>query len=298
MCRSVAYHGGMSSSPTLPYSPTVRRRRLSAELIALRKEYGASPEQIAKMLERDRYWLARIENGDRKRPHVAEIEQLLDIYGVTAQSDPARREAILELVRQSRTKGWWSKYDDVLDGFVGLEAEASFFTTYQPMVVPGLLQTPAYAAATARAGINTTADVDRIVAARMERQRILYRAERPPRLWAVLDEAVLARAAGSEVMREQIAHLITVSELRTVTIQVLPFDAGWHAGLSGPFVILDFPTPSDPSVVYLESRHDSLYLEEPEVLDEYRTIAGHVQASALTAAESVAYLRRMIDEEG
>lgn len=286
------YHADMSSSPPT-HSPTVRRRRLSRELITLREDLGLTPAQVADHFERDRNWLDRIESGVRKRPYVDEVASLLDHYGVTDDTDPQRREAILELVRQARTKGWWSQYGDVLDGYVGLEVEASSVSTYQPLVVPGLLQTPAYAAASARAAINAEADVARTVESRIERQKILDR-ERAPLVWAVIDEAVLARGSDSAVMHEQIAHLVQVSERRNVTIQLLPFSAGFHAGLSGPFVILDFPVPADPSVVYLESRHDSLYLEDPEVVAEYRTILGHIQTAALSPADSITHLKRLI----
>lgn len=281
----------MSSSPPT-YSPTVRRRRLSRELITLRESKGLTIDQVVKHFERARDWLGRIENGHRKRPFIAEIASLLDFYDV----DPERREAILELTRQARAKGWWAKYGDVLDteGYVGLEVEASAIATWQPQVIPGLFQTADYAAASARAAINTTAEVDRLVHTRIQRQQILTREENPPRVWAVIDEAVLARGASTPVMRSQIAHLIELSELRTVTIQVLPFTAGFHAGMHGPFVILDFPVSTDPPVVYLESRHDSLYLEEGEVVDEYRTILGHIQASALTPAESITHLETLI----
>src|SRR5699024_2620017 len=127
------------------------------------------------------------------------------------------------------------------------------------------------------------------------RQQILTRNEHPPRVWTIIDEAALARGAHDQVMRTQIARLVQLSELRNVTIQVLTFDAGFHAGMSGPFVILDFPVPADPSVVYLESRHASLYREEPEVVDEYRTILGHIQTTALSPADSVTHLQKLID---
>lgn len=292
----MVYHADMSSSPPT-YSPTVRRRRLSRELITLREKAGLTPGQVAEHFERDRNWIDRIENGSRKRPYVDEVTSLLDHYGITENKAPEHREAILQLTRQARTKGWWAKYGDVLDteGYVGLEVEASLISTYQPLVIPGLFQTPDYTAASARAAINTTAEVDRLVHTRSQRQQILTRDDHPPRVWAVIDEAALARGAHDQVMHAQIARLIELSELRNVTIQVLPFDAGFHAGMSGPFVILDFPVPTDPSVVYLESRHDSLYLEEAEVVDEYRTILGHIQTAALSPADSVTHLKQLID---
>ncbi|WP_435111366.1 helix-turn-helix domain-containing protein [Nocardiopsis synnemataformans] len=280
-------------SSTESFSPTVRRRRLSAELIALREKAQLTLEQAAAKLEWSRAKIANIETGKRKRPYVTDVELLLNIYGVT---DEAHIEAFRDLTRQARTQGWWTKYGDLLDAYTGFEAEASSISTYQPNVIPGLLQTPDYAAASARAAINSSDDVERIVDARMRRQQILKTA-RPPRLWSVIDEAVIARGAGTKVMREQIQHLVEMAERHTnITVQLLPFSAGLHAGASGPFVILDFPVAADPSLVYLETRHDGLYLEEPEVIADYRTVLGHVQGAALSPAESVTHLTSLIEE--
>ncbi|MET9712573.1 helix-turn-helix domain-containing protein [Nocardiopsis alba] len=283
----------MSSPPSAAYSPTVRRKRLSRELIALREKSGLTPAQVAAHFDRDRNWINRIENGTRKRPHIAEIASLLDLYGVTEESAPEQRAAVLELTRQARQRGWWDRYGDVLDteGYVGLEVEASLISTYQPQVLPGLLQTADYTAESARAAINPSAEVDRVIHTRAERQKILTRGD-PPRVWAVIDEAVLARGASESVMRAQIARLIELSELPNVTIQILPFSAGMHAGMHGPFVLLEFP--EDTPVVFLESRRNSIYLEDPGIVDEYRTILGHIQTSALTAVESANHLKRLI----
>lgn len=289
----MVYDADMSSPPSAAYSPTVRRKRLSRELIALREKSGLTPAQVAAHFDRDRNWINRIENGTRKRPHIAEIASLLDLYGVTEESAPEQRAAVLELTRQARQRGWWDRYGDVLDteGYVGLEVEASLISTYQPQVLPGLLQTADYTAESARAAINPSAEVDRVIHTRAERQKILTRGD-PPRVWAVIDEAVLARGASESVMRAQIARLIELSELPNVTIQILPFSAGMHAGMHGPFVLLEFP--EDTPVVFLESRRNSIYLEDPGIVDEYRTILGHIQTSALTAVESANHLKRLI----
>lgn len=290
----MVYDADMSSPPSAAYSPTVRRKRLSRELIALREKAGLTPAQVAASHHRDRNWINRIENGTRKRPHIAEVASLLDLYGVTEESAPEQRAAVLELTRQARQRGWWDRYGDVLDteGYVGLEVEASRISTYQPQVLPGLLQTADYTAESARAAINPPAEVDRVIHTRAERQKILTRGEAPPRVWAVIDEAVLARGASESVMRAQIERLVELSELPNVTIQILPFSSGLHAGMHGPFVLLEFP--ADTPVVFLESMRNSLYLEEPGIVDEYRTILGHIQTSALTAVESVDHLKRLI----
>lgn len=280
------------SSAEMSFSPTVRRRRLSAELIALREQAGLTLQQVADKLEWSRAIVANLETGRTRYPQVSHVRLLLDVYGV---ADTQHRKALLDLTRQARSKGWWTKYGDLLSGgYVGFEAEASSISSYQPQVLPGLLQTHAYAQASARAAINSADDVERIVDMRMKRQEI-WKRDQPPRMWAIIDEAVIARGAGTEMMREQIRHLVDMVEAHSsITLQLLPFSAGPHAGLAGPFVILDFPNPADQSMVYLESRHDGLYLEDPQVISDYRTVLGHVQVSALNPAESVAHLTSLI----
>ncbi|HLU98347.1 MAG TPA: helix-turn-helix transcriptional regulator [Thermobifida alba] len=281
--------------PSGDYSPTIRRRRLSEELRKLRMAKGYTLEQAAEKLEWSRAKIANIETGKRLRPYVTDIELLLNIYGV---DDEARRAALLDLTRQSRAKGWWTAYDDLLSGaYVGLEAEASSISTYQVGAIPGLLQTADYAAASARAALNPSADVQRIVDARMRRQKILDR-EDSPRLWAIIDEATLARTATQDdpgVMREQILHLVARAESPGITIQVLPFAKGLHAGTGGPFVLLDFPNPADRPIVYLETRNDGLYLEKSEEIADYRDVLDHLKGTALSPAESITFLNRLTD---
>nr|WP_039820603.1 helix-turn-helix transcriptional regulator [Nocardiopsis halophila] len=271
------------------YSPTVRRRRLSLELRRLREAAGLTASQAAKQLEWDTSKITRMERNEWKRPNPRDIKDLLDVYRVEERE---RREAMVELARQSRQKGWWAAHDDLLGSgtYIGLEAEASVIRTFQLGVVPGLLQTPAYAEALMR-GFGTNEEViPRRVAIRMERQQVLT-GEHPARLWAVVDEAALVRPIGGpDVMKEQLERLIAVAaEQGNVHIQVLPFSAGAHAGLGGHFVLLEFP--EDPAVVYVESSTDDLYLESLEDLQRYRLLYDHVQASALSVAQSHEYLK-------
>ncbi|MEU5859114.1 DUF5753 domain-containing protein [Nocardiopsis dassonvillei] len=179
----------------------------------------------------------------------------------------------------------------------GVEAEASSIATYQLGVVPGLLQTPEYAAASARAGLVLPKDVNRVVDARVRRQHILDQ-ETPPRLWTIIDEGALVRpahASGPEVMQGQLQRLVAMTERPNIVVQVLPFSAGLHAGTGGPFVLLDFPDPSDRPIVHLETRHDGLCLEDSEQVTDYRDVLDHFQGAALSPAESVHHLTRLID---
>ncbi|KUP95792.1 DNA-binding protein [Thermobifida cellulosilytica TB100] len=250
-------------------------------------------EDVANATEWSAGKISNIETGARLRPTVMEVKGLLDIYGVT---DKQRREAILNLTRQARERGWWSKYNDVFtDDFPAFEAEAHSIHTYEPAIIPGLLQTPGYIRLMMRALIRRTpVDVDRTLETRRRRQALLD-LDDAPELWAVIDEAALLRfRPAKEVFREQVQHLIDVAEAdNTVTIQILPFSSGMHAGLRGPFVIMDFPSDVNP-VVYLETDADGLYLEDQEEVDRYRRIFDHITTSACPPDASLQMLKEML----
>ncbi|WP_133741206.1 helix-turn-helix domain-containing protein [Actinorugispora endophytica] len=266
-------------------SPTLRRRRLSAELKRLREEADLTAEQVGERLGWSRGRLTNMELNKWKRPDPVIVRALATLYKASEEAT----EALVTLAKQSRTKGWWEKFDDVFtDAYVGFEAEASTISTYQTMVVPGLLQTPEYAAAVDRAlHLNNASATERAVAARMERQEILDR-EDAPKLWVVIDESALMRPAGGKaVMRAQIEKLIRLSEeANTVRIQVLPLDRGLHPGITGPLTLLDFPNPMDRPIAYFETRTDGVYQEDRAVVETYReawddirVMADHPEAS-------------------
>ncbi|GII88774.1 transcriptional regulator [Sphaerisporangium siamense] len=277
------------------YSPTVRLRRLGHELRRLREESGQTVHDAAAALECSSSKISRLENGLTKRPDVHHVRRLCEIYGVTSRS---LIDALVELAREAKKRGWWAAYSDVLTGsYVGLEAEASSIRNFELALIPGLLQTPEYAAEIIRAGgVRDPREVERRVAARMERQQLLLR-DSPPQLWAVIDEAALFRPVGSRKVREaQLRKLVDTSPLHHVKLQILPFSAGPHAGLSGQFVILDFPSAVDRSVVYVETPTDGLYLEEDEQLKRYTLMFQYLCASALSVEASIAYLSNLIDK--
>jgi transcriptional regulator with XRE-family HTH domain len=282
---------------TMTGSPTIKRRRLSAELIRLREQAGLTVDEVGKRLEWSRGRLTHMETNKWVRPDPTNIRALLDLYEVV---DLKVREAILDLARQSREKGWWAQYRDVFSGSLpGFEAEATQIRTYEAMTVPGLLQTPGYAAAIFRAGQVLEDDetaIRRKIEARLARQEILFR-RNPPQLWAVLDEAALRKmVGGSEVMREQLLHLTETAKRPNVTLQVLPDSIGAHASMHGPFVIMDFPGDLDPSIVYLETATDNLFLERPQELQAYTLIHNRVVAAALSVEHSAAYVASLADQ--
>ena len=282
--------------PATP-SPTARGRRLRLELRRIREEAGLTHSDVARRLEWSPSKVSRIETG-QSRVQTGDVRDLLEIYGIT---DEATRESLVQLAREARRRGWWTRYTDVLGSgtYVGLETEAAGLHTYESMFIPGLLQTEDYARAVIRAG-QTRPDPDtlnRRLGARMARKEILQRPD-SPEIWAVIDESVICRPVGGpEVMRAQLQHLIEVSTRpnATVTLQVLPFTVGAHPGMNGPFVILTFSSPTDPSMVYLETATDGLYLDEPADVERYTLRFNHLVARALGPDESRTMIAGLAD---
>jgi transcriptional regulator with XRE-family HTH domain len=220
--------------------PTVRRRRLGAELRRLREAHARKLDEIAGELGLVASTLSRIETG--KAPiKTSYLKNLLDMYEV---HDPGVRQLLIDMAREGHRKGWWSDYDDVLpsgfDVYVGLEAEAKGLRAYEANFVHGLLQTREYATAILR-GLHprdTEDQIERQVELRLIRQRKLEQ-DPPLDLWLILDEGAIRRlVGGAEVMHDQLEHLIEASSWPNVTMQVMAFDAGAHAGVDGPFAIL------------------------------------------------------------
>ncbi|WP_371782656.1 helix-turn-helix domain-containing protein [Streptosporangium subroseum] len=275
-------------------SPTVKRRRLSAELIRLREQAGLTHDEVAKRLDWSRGRLTHMEQNKWVLPDIGNIRLLLEVYGVT---DTAVRDAILDLARQSRERGWWAKYKDVFGGSLpGFEAEASQIRTVELVTIPGLLQTAGYATAIFQAGqvLDQTA-VQRRVEGRLTRQAILDR-EDPPQIWAVIDEAALRKMVGGpKVMAEQLTHLADMAMRSNIAVQVLLDSTGAHAAMGSGFVILDFAGDLDPSIVYLETPTDNLFLERPEEVQAYTLTFNRVVAAALTVEESARYVASLVD---
>jgi hypothetical protein len=273
------------------HSPTVRRRRLARELRKLREEAGLTADVVNRRLEWAEGKVNRLERALAVRPRVGDIRALLDLYEV---NDEATREALFTLTREARQRGWWTAYGALTDNYVEFEAAAKKISTYELAVIPGLLQTPAYATALQRGWLmRDEKEIERLVKLRMERQQILTD-EDPPQLWAVIDEAAIVRSFGSpEAKAEQLQRLIETERLDHVTVQILPLDADLHPGLSGSFVILDYE--DDPSLVYREARPGSTYVEGAAEVEERRTVFQHLSTTALGPNESIAHLRRLAE---
>ena len=275
-------------------SPTVRRRRLAARLRELRENATLTIDEVGEKLECSASKISRIETG-----HVGvtprDVRDMLEVYGVADDE----RDALVQLAREARKRGWWHAYNEVFTGaFVGLESDASFLHTHQALLVPGLLQTEAYTRAVIRAILPDVgeADVDLRVRGRLSRQKLLTEEPNPPEYWAVLDQAVVERVVGGpETMRDQLKHLVELASLPHVTLQVVPFSAGAHAGMEAPFLILGFPEQADPDVVYVEYSTSGVYLEQPEDVHRYTLIFDHLRAAALKPDDTVELVDRVAD---
>lgn len=274
-----------------PYSPTTRRLRLAAELRQLRADARLTATQAARRAGIPSSKLARLEQGQVDRPKPEDIEALLDVYAVTAAP---KREELVSLARDTRYRGWWRGYRDVFRGVLpDLEAGASHIRCYEALYIPGLLQTPEYAAAIFRVERHGEADVARRVGARLARQQILDR-EHPPTLQVLIDEAALRkRVGGPRVMHDQLMHLVNSSARPNVSLRVVPDDLGAHPGMMGAFVLLDFPSPDDPRMVYIESARTSLCMDTSNELVLYEGIFNRVAAVALPGEESVRLIADM-----
>ncbi|MFG1704465.1 helix-turn-helix domain-containing protein [Nonomuraea sp. M3C6] len=271
-------------------SPTVRRRRLAAELRRLRTERDMSMQLVAERMDMTAASLSRIETGRRGiRPR--DLRILLDLYDVTE----TERETLLSLAREAQQKGWWQQYGNVLPSeyatLIGLEAEASTVRNYEQSLVPGLLQTEAYTRAitTAFRPSDSPEEIDRLVAVRLKRQERLD--ESAFNLSAIISEAVIHQHVGTPAIRaDQLRHLANANRRPNVMIQVLPFRAGEHAALTGSFSIVGFPAPSDMDIVYLENMTSAVYLEEPSEVRRYESVFDYLKASALSPNDSASML--------
>ncbi len=276
--------------------PTVQRLVLGGHLRRLREEAGMTTERAAAAIRGSHSKISRMEHG-RVGFKERDIADLLTLYGVGTGDE---REALLGLAREANTPGWWQGYTDILPHWVepyfGLEAAASFIREYELQFVPGLLQTEMYARAVIRLGnCPTEEEVVRRADARVARQEILRR-ETPPRLWAVMDEGALRRVIGGrDVMREQLRHLIDMCDHPAVTLQVLPFSAGAHRAMGGPFTILRYTEPDLRDVVYIEQLTSAIYLDKPAEVDSYLEVIEEVCLLADPSAETPGTLKAALE---
>ncbi|MFJ3710358.1 helix-turn-helix domain-containing protein [Streptomyces sp. NPDC090053] len=275
--------------------PKIRKKRLGMELRRLREETGVSLQAAGEAIDGDKTKMSRIENG-RQGLRPLELKALLNLYAV----EPKLGEALLALQRQSKQKGWWSRHSDTLkpdfQERLTLESDAVRIYAYQSVVVPGLLQTYAYAEAVIRGTSNKRAsneEVKSLVELRLARQSI-FDAEDAPQYLCILDESVLHRQVGGPaVTAEQLRALVGMCDRPGIVVQVIPYQQGAYPGMDGPFTVYSYPDPMELDVVGLDYLDGGLYLEESGAVERYRSAFDHLRAAALSSRESMDLIARI-----
>jgi len=268
------------------------RRQLGAELRRLRDRTGRTVSDVANELGWSESKLSRIETANTGI-RAPDLDKLLSAYTV----EGAERTRIRALAGQAKQKVWWEAYGDALpnayETYIGFEAEATSIFTYEAQVVPGLLQTAEYASAVTQADgvFDDPSVLGQRVAVRMARQVVLTR-DPPPKLWAILDEAVLRRpVGGKDVLRRQLLRLVEAADRPTITLQVLPFSVGAHRALAGSFIVLEFAGSPDGSLVYSEGMTGGVFRSRPEELRSYTMSFEALRANALSPEDSLGLIQ-------
>jgi transcriptional regulator with XRE-family HTH domain len=285
--------------------PAGPRRRLGAELRRLRTGKGLHLDAVAHQLRCSASKVSRLETG-KGIPKPADVRALILLYEVTAE---AERDMLMRLVRESRTEGWWEQYTDgiapekfVLDvqaRYTALETEATAIRSYDPSVLHGLLQVPAYSRAVMQLLLpnHSPQEIEQLVELRVRRREALTVRRPPLELTVVLDEAVLRRPVGGrEVMSEQLSALARLTDLESVHLHLLPFEAGLRRVQIGRFDILEFADEAVPDVVYLEGHAGETYLESGSDVDLYKDVLADAVDHALPPDASRAMITRYLDD--
>jgi transcriptional regulator with XRE-family HTH domain len=280
-------------------SPVVPRRRLRTELKKARLEAEQTQNDVALAMDWSLSKVIRIEAGTVSIS-TNDLKALLRHYKIV---DPAHVDELLALGKAARDRTWWSEYREVAPSgllqLIGYESAASARRNFEPLLIPGLLQTEEYARAVIPAldeGI--AADrLDALVEIRMKRQELVDRAN-TPQLFFILDESAIRRLTGGpHVMRRQLRHLMEVAEKPNVTIQVIPFSSGIHQGMRGSFVVLEFPDAADDDVLYVEDAEGGLVIrEDRDEIQRYRETFENLGNVAIKPSESRGFIGRLVDE--
>ncbi|MCO5990986.1 helix-turn-helix domain-containing protein [Actinoallomurus spadix] len=278
--------------------PTVRRRIVGAQLRRLREAAGVSRKEAAEALNATETRIGRLEQG-RAGLDEDDVVALLKLYGIDERGE---RDALLTVVREASRPGWLQAYNNAMPAwfrpYVDLEEAAQVIRTYEVQFIPGLLQTPEYTRAVVSQGMSDPSadEIERRVELRMRRQRILYQPH-PPRLWAVIDEAALWRPIGGvEVTRAQLRALHEAARRQNITVQVMPFRVGGHAGEAGAFTILRFPEPELPDIAYIEQLTGAMYLEKDDDMDHYTAAMERLCVQSASPEESMDLISKIMRE--
>ncbi|GAB2719516.1 helix-turn-helix domain-containing protein [Nocardia thraciensis] len=294
----------MSDQESTDEGSTLARRQLGKYLREGREECGFTLRQACALIQRSASALQRIETG-AVQVRDADLEALCKIYGF----DDDRTAAMQALAAQGNEQSWWLDYRDLMRGrfnfYVDLEAAAEKLTTYEPELVPGLLQTPGYASVLIRSVYPDDGPDEhaRRVRLRMRRQTRITRKYLPAKLEVILRESALRTVVGGpKIMEAQAKHLADMGTRSNVTVRILPSSAGFPLGESvGPFVMLEFGTDrkgqlAEPPVIYVECYTGSLYLSKPKDVQRYHEAYESLRRSAMDPAASRALLRQIAKE--
>lgn len=274
---------------------TIRSRRLGSDLRQLRRKADLTAEAVGDELGFSQSKMSRIESGS-VRVSRTDLKALLALYKVT---DEKQVTAFLDAAKGAKSRGWWIAYEDALPreyrDFIALEGTATGIRTFEGLIVPGLMQTPDYTRHIITAGpaVLPPGHVDSLIKVRMERQSILD-ADQPPKTWAIVTEGALRQVVGGyAVMLDQLQHLTRLTERSNITLQVLPFEAGAHAGVQSSFVLFDFAT--DPSVACVANLTGTLFMDQSGQLDAFSDAFDNLRAGALSPVDSLTRITDIMD---
>lgn len=282
-------------------SPFVRRRRLAAELRALREDRGMTSDELARRVHHSRMKISKLENA-QVRPDLVAIMKMLDVLKVTGD----KWSEIIQIARDAAERGWWDKYGDAMGDrqrlYADIESGAATIREYQPSAMPGILQTPEYTwalieHAKAEGPINYIPE--RLVEARLERQRAVLRPDGPA-YEVILDEVGLRRfSVPPEVMNDQLHHVIKIAETSPrVTIRVFPLVTGMSASLmpGAQLILYTFANPSDPPMATVQTVSAELFHTEPDEVTRYLRRYEHVRHATLSEVSSLTFLGELADQ--
>jgi transcriptional regulator with XRE-family HTH domain len=279
-------------------SPVVQRRRLRTELRRARLDADLTQEQVATAMDWSLSKLIRIENGT-VGISTNDLKAILAHYKIT---DDGRTAEMLALSRGARERSWWSAYRDASPRLIQLieyESASFIIRNFQPMLIPGLLQTGEYAATVIRNLDPQASDqvVNLAVEMRIKRQQLLQQPE-TPLMFFIVDEAAVRRlVGGQQAMRRQIQRLLDESDKPTVTIEIVPFSAGAHPGMQGPFMLFEFPDAADDDALYLEGPGESRWnRDDPEEILSFRERFEVLRGLSLGPQGSRDLLSRLLGE--
>jgi transcriptional regulator with XRE-family HTH domain len=280
----------MQETDDLSPGSLVRRWRLGKRLRQIREEAGHTMDEAAAYIGVKRPTISRIETG-RQAILPKNVKFLCQLYEVGAPDV----DMMLRQAEESNEKGWWLGFSDTMadwfETYLGFEADAKAIWTYQPEFVPGLLQTPSYVRGLNEAFQTKPAKVEKTLALRLDRQKRLDMRQTDYRV--VLSEAVVRRPVGD--MREQVRHLLELSEREYVRLQVLPFTTGPHRAMTGPFYMMTLPEEEKPNFVYVEHQDGATYLERPIDLSKYAAVFDSLSEQALSPDDTRRFLATLVE---